>query len=90
MNHKTQSRLASLEAGRVSRDPDADLQRLADQFGVSPDELRAEGEHVAEMCRQAGAETTDACIEVIAADAGISLVDLRDEMGTFMSWGRPW
>ncbi len=91
MNHgKTQSRLASLEAGRVSRDPDVDLQRMADQFGVSPNELRAEGEAVAEMCRRAGAESLDACIEVNAADAGISVVELRDEMATYRSWGRPW
>ncbi len=91
MNHgKARSRLTALEAGQASNDPDVELQRMAEQFGVSPGELRAEGEAVAELCRHAGAETTDACLEVIAADAGISVVDLRGEMATFMTWGRPW
>ena len=90
MNHgKARSRLTALEAGQASNDPDVELQRMAEQFGVSPGELRAEGEAVAELCRHAGAETTDACIEFIAADTGISVVDLRAEMATY-PWGRSW
>ncbi len=92
MTHATtQARLASLEAGRVSRDPDAlELQRMADQFGLTLDELQAEHEAVAEMCRRAGAESLDACIEVIAADAGINIEEVRAEMESYRSWGRPW
>ena len=91
MNHgRTQSRLGSLEAAQAPRDPDVELQRLADHLGVSPDELRAEGDAVAEQCRLAGATTLDGCIEFIAADTGISVVDLRAEMATFREWGRPW
>ena len=91
MTHgRTQSRLTLLEEGRVSNDPDVELDRLADHFGVSPDELRAEGEAVSAWCLRAGAETTDSCIATIAADAGISVASLRDEMGRWQSWGRSW
>ena len=91
MNHgRTQSRLGSLERGQVATDPAVAFQRLADHLGVSPDALRAEGDAVAEQCRLAGATTLDGCIEFIAADTGISVADLRDEMGRYMSWGRSW
>jgi len=89
MTHgRTQSRLTLLEEGRVSNDPDVDLQRMADQFGVRPGELRAEGEAVAERCRQAGANSLDACVDVLAADAGVNSEDVRAEMARWRDWGR--
>ena len=91
MNHgKTNSRLSALEAGQGSNDPDGELEFMAAHFGVSPGELRAEGEAVAETCRRAGAKTLDGCIEVLAADAGVNVEEVRAEMATWRDWGRPW
>ncbi len=91
MTHgKTQARLGSLEAAQAPRDPDAELQFMADQFGLTLDELHAENDAVVDWCRESGAGSVDDCVAAIAADAGISVVELRAEMATWRSWGRSW
>ncbi len=87
---RIESRLGSLEAAQAPRDPDAELQRMADQLGLTLDELHAENDAVAEACRRAGAESLAACVEVLAADAGVPVAEVRDEMGRWRSWGRSW
>ncbi len=85
---RIESRLGSLEAAQAPRDPDAELQFMADQFGLTLDELHAENDAVVEMCRRAGAESLAACIDVLAADAGVNSEAVRAEMATWRDWGR--
>jgi hypothetical protein len=79
IRQRTQARLSTLEARRTAISP-AIVAQMAEACGVTPAELLAEAEAFARRCQGVGAVTRADRLELLAADAGISVMELEAEL----------
>jgi hypothetical protein len=77
---RTVARIAALEGRIVPACPPELVARLAREAGCTEAELLAEAEQLVTRFARAGATTWEAQLQIVAADRGIPLEDLRAEL----------